>query len=73
MPALALRKRAEWLALSAIDSFFSWTEHVFIHCAILNGKAITGEDVADLADNEWANKFKAAININERESKEFYD
>lgn len=73
MPALELGKHAEWLALSAIDSFFSWTEHVFIHCAILKGKAITGEDVADLADNEWTNKFKAAIDINENESKEFYD
>lgn len=73
MPAFELGKNAEWLALSAIDSFFSWTEHVFIHCAILKAKAITGEDVADLADNEWANKFKAAIDINEKESKEFYD
>lgn len=73
MPAFAIRKNAEWLALSAIDSFFSWTEHVFIHCAILKGKAVTGEDVADLADNEWTNKFKAAIDINEKESKEFYD
>lgn len=73
MPAFELRRNAEWLALSAIDSFFSWTEHVFIHYAILNGKAVTGEDVADLADNEWANKFKAAINISEKKSKEFYD
>lgn len=73
MPAFELRRNAEWLALSAIDSFFSWTEHVFIHCAILNGKAVTGEDVADLADNEWANKFKAAIDINKRTAKEFYD
>lgn len=29
--------------------------------------------MADLADNEWTNKFKAAIDINEKESKEFYD
>ncbi len=72
-PAFTLRKNAKWMALAAIDSFFSWTEHVFIHCAILNGKAVTGEDVADLADSEWANKFKAAIDINEKKSKEFYD
>lgn len=72
-PAVTLRKNAKWMALAAIDSFFSWTEHVFIHCAILNGKAVTGEEVADLAANEWANKFKAAIDINEKKSKEFYD
>lgn len=72
-PAFHLRRNAEWLALSALDSFFSWTEHVFIHMAILKGKAITGEDVADLADNDWAIKFKAAIDIDTDETKYFYD
>lgn len=72
-PAFELWHQAEWLALAALDSFFSWTEHVFIHLAILNKKAITGEDVADLADNNWDAKFKAAINIQSQDTKQFYD
>lgn len=72
-PAFELRKNAEWLALSALDSFFSWTEHIFIHLAILNGKIESGEDVADLADNDWVVKFKEAIDINSHGTKVFYD
>lgn len=29
-PAFTLRREANWLAVAAIESFFSWTEHVFI-------------------------------------------
>jgi hypothetical protein len=72
-PSYELKRNAEWLALSAIDSFFSWTEHVFIHMAILNGKVVTGEDVADLSDNEWAVKFKKAVDIETEGTKVFYD
>jgi hypothetical protein len=72
-PAYKLRRNAEWLALSAVDAFFSWTEHIFIHMAILNGKLVTGEDVANLADNEWANKFKAALDLESEGTKAFYD
>lgn len=72
-PAFNLRRNAEWLALSALDSFFSWTEHVFIHLAILNGKVVTGEDVADLADNDWGVKFKEAVDIDSEGTKSFYD
>lgn len=73
IPAFKLRRNAEWLALSALDSFFSWTEHVFIHLAILNGKVVSGENVADLADNDWAVKFKEAVDIDSEGTKEFYD
>lgn len=45
----SLIKDAEWVAMFAIDAFFSWTEHVFIHMAILRGKTITGKDVDKLA------------------------
>jgi hypothetical protein len=48
-PAHRLRREAKWLALSAIECFFSWTEHVFIHLAILTGHCATGDDVARLA------------------------
>ena len=72
-PAFQLRRNAEWLALSALDSFFSWTEHIFIHLAILNGKVVSGEDVASLADNDWVVKFKEAIDIDSQGTKVFYD
>lgn len=72
-PAPKLWRESRWLALSAIESFFSWTEHVFIHIAILKGACITGEDVADLAKAEWATKFKAALDIRDAHTKKFYD
>lgn len=72
-PAFELRRNAEWIALAALDSFFSWTEHVFILCAILTGKITTGEEVANLADNDWAIKFKSAINIKNEVSRDFYN
>jgi hypothetical protein len=68
-----LQQEANWLALAAIDSFFSWTEHVFIHLAILQGKCITGNDIARLAVANWDAKFKAALDINEPDTKHYYD
>lgn len=73
IPYYRLKKESEWLAISAIDAFFSFTEHVFIHAAILRGAALTGEDVANLADNEWASKFKACLDIQDQEVKVHYD
>ncbi len=73
MPYYRLKKESEWLAISAIDTFFSLTEHVFIHAAILRGAALTGEDVANLADNEWATKFKACLDIQNQDIKARYD
>jgi hypothetical protein len=73
IPAVALEREARWLGLATIDSFFSWTEHVFIHIAILNGALKTGADVARLAEKEWSEKFKCALDISELISKQFYD
>jgi hypothetical protein len=73
MPYYGLKKESEWLAISAIDAFFSFTEHVFIHAAILRGVALTGEDVANLADNEWASKFKACLDVQDQDIKVHYD
>ena len=73
MPYFDLKRESEWLAMSVIDAFFSFTEHVFIHAAILRGKVVTGEDVANLADNEWASKFKACFDIQDQETKSHYD
>jgi hypothetical protein len=68
-----LQQEANWLALAAIDSFFSWTEHVLIHLAILQGKCTTGDDIAGLAAAKWDAKFKAALDINEPDTKHYYD
>lgn len=72
-PASALRSEARWFALSAIECFFSWTEHVFIHLAILQGQCSTGKQVAELAGAEWRTKFKAALDLNDPISKRLYD
>jgi len=73
IPYHKLTREAEWLALSAIDSFYSFTEHVFIHAGILKGNLITGEDVANLADKDWASKFKACLDIHDNSIKPHYD
>jgi len=63
MPYYRLKNEAEWLAISAIDAFYSFTEHVFIHAAILKGLLVTGEDVANLADKDWGSKFKSCLDV----------
>lgn len=72
-PAFGLRREAKWLALSAIESFFSWTEHVFILLAILRGNVVTGDAVAKLAAQNWDVKFKAALDLSDPETKRYYD
>jgi len=72
-PVFGLRLEAKWLALSLIECFFSWTEHVFIHLAILRGKCATGDEVAGLAAANWGAKFKAALDLNDAVTKQFYD
>ena len=72
-PTFGLRREAKWLALSAIESFFSWTEHVFILLAILRGNVVTGDAVAKLAAQNWDVKFKAALDVNDPETKRYYD
>jgi hypothetical protein len=73
MPYFGLKRESEWLALSAIDAFYSFTEHVFIHAAILKGYLLTGEDVANLADKDWASKFKTCLDVQDKEVKPHYD
>ncbi|MGZ8410416.1 MAG: hypothetical protein ACXWVS_10945 [Hyphomicrobium sp.] len=58
--AMRLRVEARWLGLAAIEAFFSWTEHVFIHVGILSGRATDADKVADLAVADWATKYKCA-------------
>lgn len=72
-PSYTLRREAEWNAQAAVEAFFSWTEHAFIHLAILQGRLHTGDDVARLAEADWKTKFKAALNISDSETKKHYD
>lgn len=55
----------QWMALSAVEAYFSWTEHALIHLAILQGRITTGTQVASLATGDWTGKFKAAIDVTE--------
>lgn len=66
---VALSKQVSWLALGAIDAFFSWTEHIFIHLAILQSRITTGEQVVQFIGAEWNTKFKVALDITDRNSK----
>ncbi len=68
-----LGEKSAWLAGAVIDAFFSFTEHVFIHLAILQGRICTGDEVASLASSDWSSKFKAALDLQDSASKQFYD
>lgn len=72
-PALELNRQAGWLALAAIDAFFSWSEHVFIHIAILAGKITSAIQVAELAEADWQAKFKRALDLDDPTTKSLYD
>lgn len=72
-PASRLYIEADWLAMAAIDAFFSWTEHVFIHLAILAGRKTSAQEVASLAQANWATKFKAALDITEPDVHRSFD
>ena len=63
----------QWYAHAAIDAFFSWTEHIFVHLAILQAKAVTGTTVSNLARANWPAKYKNAIGPDDNASKLHYD
>jgi hypothetical protein len=73
MPYHELKKQEKWIGQSVIENFFSWTEHIFIHIAILNQKLTTGKDVADLSNSDWACKYKKALDISDPKIKSYYD
>lgn len=72
-PAYEIKRHAEWTGQAAIDAFFSWTEHAFIHIAILKGVLKTGDEVAALANGDWRAKFKTALSIDDAEIKRRYE
>lgn len=69
----SLYQRTGWLGIAAIDAFFSWSEHVLIHIAILESRISTGEELATLAEAEWQIKFKSALNLSDSETKKYFD
>lgn len=73
VPSQAVRQDAQWLALAAIDAFFSWTEHIFVLIAVLNGTCKSGKEVADLALSDWQIKYKSALDLADTNTKSFYD
>lgn len=58
-----IREKAAWVGQSAIDCFFSWTEHIFVHLAVL----LDREDVNSigkcnkLIKNDWKSKYKSVF------------
>ena len=68
-----IRRDARWLATAAIEAFFSWTEHIFIHLAILQGGLTTGKEVAEAAGAEWNVKFKKCLDVADHETKGHFD
>lgn len=66
-------QNSNWIAISCIEAFFSWTEHLFIHLAVIAENMSNGDDVASLIEGEWKTKFKAAIKDNSKEANKFYD
>ena len=64
---------SEWLASASIDSFFSWTEHVFILIAILSGKITTAGAVSQSAISSWPAKFKAIFELSDDITQKHYE
>jgi hypothetical protein len=73
LPRFELEDESRWLALAAVDAFFSWTEHIFIHLAILTGKATTGHQVTEIAEADWPEKFKVVLDISSATTKKLFD
>ena len=52
MPIFELRREARWLGLAAVEAFFSWTEHVFIHIAVLRVRPETLCRITEFSEHE---------------------
>lgn len=61
-------REGSWLAISAVEAFFSWTEHAFILMAVLQSKIENGEDFVRISKEEWKKKFQVCISLNSRDA-----
>ncbi|TDG36255.1 hypothetical protein EZJ43_09640 [Pedobacter changchengzhani] len=66
-------QKSNWFAISCIEAFFSWTEHLFIHIAVISQNVTTGKEISNLIDAEWKTKFTSAIPITTNEISKFYN
>lgn len=73
IPFYELKRNAQWLAISGIDAFFSWTEHLFVHLAVVAKGLCTGEEVANLTVADWQVKFKSSISLSVKDNKKYFD
>lgn len=67
------RERVAWLTQTVIEAFFAWTEHAFVHCAVLRGQVTAGPALMSLTKDEWRLKFKAAFDVSDPEWKRHLD
>lgn len=65
------RQELENLLIAMLESFFSWTEHIFVLLAIVYGDFDSGRDILNFINNKWNEKYKKVIDI--EENKEIYD
>ncbi len=72
-PYYGLIKEVNWIALSVIEAFFSWTEHIFVHYIVLSQQKKSGADVVKIINENWGEKFKKAFDLKDREVKKYYD
>ena len=72
-PAFHLIAESNWLAISAVEAFFSWTEHIFIHVALMTGRKSTAIEVTEIAEAEWSVKYQSALDLTDSAAKAHYD
>ena len=56
-----------------MEAFFAWTEHVFIHLAILQGRTTSAQRVAEMAEADWGTKFTSVFDIKDTTTKGHFD
>jgi hypothetical protein len=62
-----------WLTQSVIEAFFAWSEHTFVHYAVLAGSVLDGKELLALTQAEWRSKFKSAFSVTSPKWKNHYD
>jgi len=72
-PAQVLRREASHFAISAIEAFYSWLEHLFVHLAVIAHRQWSGEKIGQLIVAEWQEKYKTAIGLNGRTKNIFFN
>lgn len=72
-PVFHLSVESNWLAISAVEAFFAWTEHIFIHVALMTGKKSTATEVTEMAEADWSVKFQSALDLTDSDAKAHYD